>query len=384
MRSVSSRSRYCCNLLIQEKISELSRILYRLRKEWSKERAVWSRTCDSFISTTQLVYERAQEGKKLLRDSMDSTTDLERDLEKYLSNYSPEIMPLSQRPLSLTQSHHKHPHIVSSVPFTQIYDGPSDHSVNKIGTDGTEKSQGQGPLAPSSPQERYLGNSDLFGTQSEEKLEDNGNNLNDRQDEDDRMCLVYDQTNTISTSSAQYSLTRHGTICETYPNTAATVTQVPELNLHSGSHDQETSKEIIPEGKENLDGDDHGEDQLSPTIHYSGSVRKSSSAGSGNGQICSADGSSAVTPSGRKKSYLAGWIDDSIPMNKTELMNTLRSDLHEHPVNDCKKTLEFSEEDNHLYDVDDEDDLPLSKKSDGKGKKSMNMNDSEISIGGMI
>lgn len=301
---------------------------------------------------------------------MDSTTDLEKDLEKHLSNYSPEIIPLSQRPLSLTQSHMFPPRIANTIPFTQIYDGPSlsDHSHQKIGTDGTEKSQGQGPPLQSG-QEKYEGNSDLFGTQSQEKLD-----LNEGQDEDDEMCLVYDQTNTLSTSSAHYSLTRHGTICDTLPNTA-TVTQVPELNFNHVSHDM--TKEKIVEEKDNLDGDD----QLSPTIHYSGNVRKSSS-GSGNGQISSADGSSAVTPSRRKNSFLSGWIDDSIPMNKTELINNLRSDLGDHPVDDCKKTLQFSEED-HLYDVDDEDDVPISKKAEGKGKKA-NTNDSEISIGGMI
>jgi hypothetical protein len=284
------------------------------------------------------------------------------------------MISLSQRPLSLTQSHKPPPQIVNAIPFTQIYDGPllSDHSLNKIGSDGTEKSQGQGLPAQSSGQERYLGNTDMFGTQSEEKPEEN--DLNDPQDGDDAMCLVYDQTNTLSTSSAQCSLTRHGTICETYPNTA-TVTQVPELNFHSVS--REIIKEKIVEERENLDGDD----QLSPTIHYSGSARKSSS-GSGNGQFCSGDGS-AITPSRRKNSFLSDWIDDSIPMNKTELINNLRSDFHVHPAEDCKKTLEFSEEDRDLYDVEDEDDVPVSKKSEGKGKKA-NTNDSEISIGGMI
>lgn len=343
----------------------MSQLLFRIRKEWTKERAAWSRTCDSFISTTQLVFERAQEGKRLLADSMSSTTDFEKDLEKYLSNYSSEMISLSQRPLSMTQTHKPQAssRIMSMIPFTQIHDVPnlSSHSVK--GGGGTEKSEDHGHM-PERPE-----NSDYFGTQSDEKVHEQGSD--ERQNDDnDAMCVAYDQTHSLSTTSIQFSsLARHGTICDTYPNTAS-VTQVPE-------HPFSLAKEKIIEERENPVGDEN--DQLSPTIHYSGHSRKVSS---------SEKGSSVITPSRRNGSFLSGWIDDSLPMNKTELIHTLQGGHmgDRDGVDDCKKTLEFSCcDENHSYDVDEEEEERQEEKGNNNLKtKKLNFNDSDVSIGGMI
>jgi hypothetical protein len=357
------------------------------------------------------------------------------------------MISLSQRPLSLTQSLHKQPspplppHLpppspavaLSCVPFTQIHDGSTS----------TERSQGHGhqPLGGGEGDrgEGEQSDQEEFGTQSEERGHGDhlGKGLSLRLGEEEEeaegdgdgeaMCLVDEQTNnTLSTSSVHYGhgsvgMTRHGTVCETFNSAmtvSVTVTQIPEAsysfwntttaatatatNPTEGKGRDQILEEINPSSPPPPHGAsvahaDEDNDQLSPTIHYSGTVRKASvsSSSSGSGGIGSGSGNSGLTPSRRKNSILSGWIDDSLPMNRTELIKNLGATAvgdgigHGGAVEECKKVLEFSaEDDHHLYDVEDDEDEDEQEQGQGLGRrtksKKKSTNESDISIGGMI
>ena len=67
----------------------MTQLLARVRKEWYKERSIWNQTCDNFFSTTQLMYERAQEAKKL---NTFNPPEFEKELEEYLTISSSSLL----------------------------------------------------------------------------------------------------------------------------------------------------------------------------------------------------------------------------------------------------------------------------------------------------